>query len=143
MIGDGNPDFVILDHCRDAQEAISKWRFGHCVHAVTYQIEQYLLQHQAVRWNEGQCRNFGLNANLPFARIGFDEAQAVVNYLAQCAGRAFWLALADKIMDPANDLAGTLGLGPELFQRRFQILAVDLIAGQQIEAAGVVTGDGR
>ena len=77
------------------------------------------------------------------ARLGFDEAEAVVDDLGDCARGAFRLAFPDEIVHAADDAPGALGLDAKLFECLAEVLRVEGVGRQQVQAARVVAGDRR
>ena len=101
-----------------------------------------MFDQQAIDEYCGEGGQDGFDADLPLACFRFDEGEAVVDDVAQFAGRPLWFATADEIMHAADDAAGALGLGGDFFQGGAQFGAGEVFCGQQVKAAGVVAGNG-
>src|SRR5574343_1180171 len=145
LVGDGDLQHAVVDLPRvQGQLPAFERHVAHRLDAVLDQIEQHLLDHDAVDDDVGQMLR-QVEDDLRAGALGLDVGKGAgfVDQRLKGDRLPVGVALLDHVAHAANDLAGPFGLFGSLLHRGQQVGDLVVAGLHALDAAGAVIGDGR
>ncbi len=142
-VGDGEHRVLAVAGERDGEEPPLGRNRRHGLRAVAQEVEQHLLDQDAIGHHGGEVRR-DLHVDPEPGRAGVDggEGHRLVHEFGQVHRAEARLALLHEVLDAADDGAGPLGLRRQLLQRAFERLGIGAVAPDQVERPRRIGRDG-